>query len=136
MTVPAAGGTATAAAASAVDPATTTASATPGLLTAFTLTPTPLVPTGPAAGSTGPVLHGLPVTVGRWRGEQVVNAAAIIKAGQAMRLDARTITIGVMTAMGESSLLVLDRGYLVGPDSRGLFQQRSNGAWGAPMPTG
>jgi hypothetical protein len=36
-----------------------------------------------------------------------------------------------MTAMGESSLRVLDRGDAVGPDSRGLFQQRDNGAWGS-----
>ncbi len=35
-----------------------------------------------------------------------------------------------MTAMGESSLRVLDRGDAAGPDSRGLFQQRDNGAWG------
>ena len=35
-----------------------------------------------------------------------------------------------MTAIGESTLRVLDRGDAVGPDSRGLFQQRDNGAWG------
>ena len=47
-----------------------------------------------------------------------------------MGLSLRDQTIGVMTAMGESSLEVLDHGDTVGPDSRGLFQQRDNGAWG------
>lgn len=63
--------------------------------------------------------------------EQLANVAAIINAGKALGLDARTQTIGVMTAMGESSLRVLDHGDAVGPDSRGLFQQRANGAWGS-----
>ena len=62
---------------------------------------------------------------------QLENAAAVINAGQALGLDTCAQTIGVMTAMGESSLRVLDRGDAVGPDSRGLFQQRANGAWGS-----
>ncbi|MDJ0460012.1 CHAP domain-containing protein, partial [Arthrobacter sp. NQ7] len=33
--------------------------------------------------------------------------------------------------MGESGLRVLDHGDGPGPDSRGLFQQRDNGAWGS-----
>ena len=111
-------------------PAVPTAPATPDLLTRFTVAPAPLGATD-TTGPAHPLTPGLPVTVGRWTGQQVLNAAAIITAGQAMRLDARTITIGVMTAMGESSLQVLDRGDQVGPDSRGLFQQRSNGAWGS-----
>jgi hypothetical protein len=74
------------------------------------------VPGGPVAG---------------YRGEQLVNAAAIVNAGEALGLDTCAQTIGVMTAMGESSLRVLDRGDAVGPDSRGLFQQRANGAWGS-----
>jgi hypothetical protein len=64
-------------------------------------------------------------------GEQLANAAAIVNAGQALGLDTCAQTIGVMTAMGESSLRVLDNGDAVGPDSRGLFQQRGNGAWGS-----
>ena len=36
-----------------------------------------------------------------------------------------------MAAMGESGLRVLDYGDGPGPDSRGLFQQRDNGAWGS-----
>lgn len=79
---------------------------------------------------TQPLTESLPTHVGRYTGEQIVNAAHIIKAGQAMSLDARTITIGVMTAMGESSLINIAHGDAVGPDSRGLFQQRDNGAWG------
>lgn len=61
---------------------------------------------------------------------QLANAKAIMDAGAGMGLGTRDQTIGVMTAMGESSLQVLDRGDSAGPDSRGLFQQRDNGAWG------
>ena len=74
------------------------------------------VPEGPVAG---------------YGGEQLANAAAIVNAGEALGLDTCAQVIGVMTAMGESSLRVLDRGDAVGPDSRGLFQQRANGAWGS-----
>lgn len=62
---------------------------------------------------------------------QLVNAAHIVAAGKDLSLGVRDQTIGVMTAMGESSLTVIDRGDAVGPDSRGLFQQRANGAWGS-----
>lgn len=63
--------------------------------------------------------------------EQLLNAAYILKAGRDQGLGSRDQAIGVMTAMGESSLVALDRGDRVGPDSRGLFQQRANGAWGS-----
>lgn len=66
-----------------------------------------------------------------YKGEQLVNAAAVMAAGESLSLSVRDQTIGVMTAMGESSLMVLDYGDGVGPDSRGLFQQRANGAWGS-----
>lgn len=69
--------------------------------------------------------------VAGYGGVQLVNAAAVMNAAQALGLDQRAQTIGVMTAMGESSLTVLDRGDSAGPDSRGLFQQRANGAWGS-----
>ncbi|WP_187697866.1 MULTISPECIES: hypothetical protein [Cellulomonas] len=62
--------------------------------------------------------------------EQTANARAVVAAGAAAGLSLRDQAIGVMTAMGESSLRVLDRGDHAGPDSRGLFQQRDNGAWG------
>lgn len=92
--------------------------------------PTPVNPTG-VPGATKPVTTDLPAQVGPYKGEQVLNAAYVIKAGQAMNLDAKSIAIGVMTAMGESSLINVDRGDVAGPDSRGLFQQRDNGAWGS-----
>lgn len=62
--------------------------------------------------------------------EQLANAAAIVQAGSALGMGVRDQTIAVMTAMGESGLRVLDHGDGAGPDSRGLFQQRDNGAWG------
>ena len=70
------------------------------------------------------------VAVAGYEGEQLKNAALVINAGKALGLSARGQTIGVMTAMGESGLRVLDYGDGPGPDSRGLFQQRDNGAWG------
>ncbi|MEE6289290.1 M23 family metallopeptidase [Georgenia sp. MJ173] len=66
-----------------------------------------------------------------YRGEQLANAAHVLRAGADLGMSVRDQTIGVMTAMGESSLHVLDRGDAAGPDSRGLFQQRDNGAWGS-----
>jgi len=77
-------------------------------------------------------VDGLPLLqVAGYSGVQLRNAALIINAGAQLGLSLRGQTIGVMTAMGESSLKVLDRGDAVGPDSRGLFQQRANGAWGS-----
>lgn len=60
--------------------------------------------------------------------EQLVNAAYIMQAAQDRGLSVKDQTIGVMTAMGESTLQVLDYGDGAGPDSRGLFQQRDS--WG------
>lgn len=71
------------------------------------------------------------VAVAGYQGVQLKNAALIINAGKVLKLSARGQTIGVMTAMGESGLLALDHGDGAGPDSRGLFQQRDNGAWGS-----
>ena len=69
--------------------------------------------------------------VGDYDHEQLVNAAYILAAGHDLGLGVRDQTIGVMTALGESALRVLDYGDAAGPDSRGLFQQRDNGAWGS-----
>lgn len=69
--------------------------------------------------------------VNGYSGEQLINAAHILRAGADLGMSVRDQTIGVMTAMGESSLHVLDHGDAAGPDSRGLFQQRDNGAWGS-----
>ncbi|MFC8523924.1 CHAP domain-containing protein [Pseudarthrobacter sp. NPDC057230] len=63
--------------------------------------------------------------------EQLNNAAAILVAGKSLNLPAKGQLISVMVALGESGLRVLDRGDVAGPDSRGLFQQRANGAWGS-----
>ena len=93
---------------------------------------------GPAqqAGACGPGQSVDPTNVpkdpiARYSGEQRTNAAYVINAASALGLDRAAQIIGVMTAMGESSLRVLDHGDTVGPDSRGLFQQRDNGAWGS-----
>jgi len=83
------------------------------------------------AGATPLDLSAVPDNVAGYRHEQLVNAAHIIQAGRDLGLSCRDQTIGVMTAMGESSLMVLDHGDAAGPDSRGLFQQRHNGAWGS-----
>jgi murein DD-endopeptidase MepM/ murein hydrolase activator NlpD/endonuclease/exonuclease/phosphatase family metal-dependent hydrolase len=77
----------------------------------------------PATVPTGPVVG--------YSGEQLVNAANVMKAAADMGLTLRDQQIGVMTAMGESGLRVIDYGDAAGPDSRGLFQQRDNGAWGS-----
>lgn len=89
--------------------------------------PAPLIPIEPA-GQTRPVAAALPARVGAYRGEQVINAGYVVRAGRQMGLDAKTITIAVMTAMGESSLVNVGHGDAAGPDSRGLFQQRDS--WG------
>lgn len=61
---------------------------------------------------------------------QVQNARAIVDAGVTLGASQRDLTIGIMTALGESGLCVLDHGDSAGPDSRGLFQQRP--AWWGP----
>ena len=63
--------------------------------------------------------------------EQLKNAAAIMSAGNALNLSVKGQMISVMVSLGESGLRVLDYGDGPGPDSRGLFQQRDNGAWGS-----
>jgi len=93
---------------------------------------------GPAqqAGACGPGASVDPTqipkdTVAGYSGDQLTNAAYIMNAATALNLDRVAQIIGVMTAMGESSLRVVDHGDTAGPDSRGLFQQRDNGAWGS-----
>lgn len=62
--------------------------------------------------------------------DRLENAAHIMNAARALGIGTHTQTIGVMTAIGESGLRVLNYGDSTGADSRGLFQQRDNGAWG------
>lgn len=70
-------------------------------------------------------------TVPGFSTEQLTNAGHILAAGADLDVPRRAQQVAVMTALGESSLRVLDHGDNVGPDSRGLFQQRANGAWGS-----
>lgn len=104
---------------------------TPTADTSGGLTFTPIMPASSQSVAISPVVTQMPAQVGNYKGDQVLNGAYVIKAGQALSLDAWTITVGVMTAMGESSLINIDHGDTAGPDSRGLFQQRGNGAWGS-----
>src|SRR5699024_2126918 len=71
----------------------------------------------------------LPEEVAGFSGEQLANAATIMRVGADLGVDGWGQTIGVMTAMGETDLRVLDHGDRAGPDSRGLFQQRES--WGS-----
>ncbi|MGO4235813.1 CHAP domain-containing protein [Pseudarthrobacter sp. YAF2] len=93
-----------------------------------------LAPAKTAAADCGPTvsvsIHG-ETKVDGYSHEQLKNAAAIMGAGKALNLPVKGQMISVMVALGESGLRVLDRGDVAGPDSRGLFQQRGNGAWGS-----
>lgn len=95
---------------------------------------TAAAPAGPGCPDVAPVLIGEVVVpagpVAGYCQDRLVNAAHVIDAAKAMGLGPRAQTIGVMTAMGESSLVNVDHGDRVGPDSRGLFQQRGGGSWG------
>ena len=87
------------------------------------LSDTPTAPSllAPRAASTVPTVEG-------FTAEQVGNAASIVDAATAMQLPERASAIGVMTAIWESSLINIGHGDAVGPDSLGLFQQRTS--WG------
>ncbi|MCP2638174.1 peptidase M23 [Microbacterium sp. HD4P20] len=83
--------------------------------------------------------HDTPAATRSWNAEQLANAAVIMSAGRDLGLSVRDQTIGVMTAMGESSLRNLDYGDwetsgVTNPDgsrttSIGLFQQQDG--WGS-----
>lgn len=75
---------------------------------------------GPAVGDT--------VSGVRLSAEQMRNAQIIVGVVKARRLPERAGQIALMTSMQESSLIVIHHGDAVGPDSRGLFQQRAS--WG------
>lgn len=66
--------------------------------------------------------------IGQWNASQVRVAMDIIRAANTRGLDKWTATVGVMTGIGESGLRELDHGDSAGPDSRGVFQQRTS--WG------
>lgn len=93
-----------------------------------------LAPAKPAAADCGPaisVVIDANTKVEGYTEEQLKNAAAIMGAGKALDLSVKGQMISVMVSLGESGLRVLDHGDGPGPDSRGLFQQRDNGAWGS-----
>lgn len=87
-------------------------------------------PAATVAATTPPAETGAPAP-GEFSKEQLGNAAAIMRAARKLGLPRSAEVLGVQTALDESGLRVLDRGDAVGPDSRGLFQQRGNGAWGS-----
>ncbi|MET0871825.1 MAG: hypothetical protein ABWX89_05775 [Paeniglutamicibacter terrestris] len=62
--------------------------------------------------------------------EQASNAALITATATKRGMPARAASIGIATAMQESKLTNIDYGDNAGPDSRGLFQQRSSMGWG------
>lgn len=84
---------------------------------------------GTAVTSSAAPVAGSPVA--GFDGEQMKNAAAIMKAASDLGLPVAAQLIGVQASIGESTLRVIDFGDGAGPDSRGLFQQRDNGAWGS-----
>ena len=87
---------------------------------------------GACGAGTAVDVAGIPaeVRVGstRWAGEQLQHAAIIMRAGADAGVDLHGQTLGVNTAMGESTLINVNHGDTVGPDSTGLFQQRD--PWG------
>ncbi len=99
-----------------------------GLLLVVLLVWTVARPTPDPVAQTARVEGPLPQSVAGWSGEQLEHAAIVMQAGRDLGLGERDVRIGVMTAMGESSLRVVDHGDEAGPDSRGLFQQRTG--WG------
>ncbi|WP_217376134.1 M23 family metallopeptidase [Paenarthrobacter ureafaciens] len=82
----------------------------------------------PAGVAAGPAPAG---GVAGFDAEQMKNAQAIMNAAKSLELPVAAQLIGIQAAIGESTLRVIDYGDGAGPDSRGLFQQRANGAWGS-----
>lgn len=92
---------------------------------------TPSAVTCPAAATK--TVGGIAVPAGPVAGfcqDELVNAAYVIEAARSYGIGPHTQAVGVMTAIGESGLVNLDHGDAAGPDSRGILQQRDNGAWG------
>jgi len=93
-------------------------------------------PAGGSGGDSAGVPTG-PIGVGGWKGEQLENAAEIVKEGQRRDLPKIAMVMAIMTAMVESTLFNKDHGDdiygVTNPDgtlttSRGLFQQQDG--WG------
>jgi len=89
----------------------------------------PLAPSSCQPASSDPAVTATATGVAGWSAEQVGNAVAIINAGlQVPGVTLRDQGIAVMTAIGESNLIDVTHGDAAGPDSLGLFQQRTS--WG------
>lgn len=77
-------------------------------------------------------MPGIPIAVppvaGSIQKQQMANAKIIAETVKKLDLGADALRVTLTAAMGESSMLVLDYGDSAGPDSRGLYQQRST--WG------
>jgi cell wall-associated NlpC family hydrolase len=71
-------------------------------------------------------------SLARWEPDQRQNAAAIVNTGIGLGVPPRGWVIAVAVAIQESSLRNVNYGDQAGPDSRGLFQQRTD--WG-PLST-
>lgn len=103
------------------------------LLTGATMSGSAAAACGSTAGTVNATAAGAHEPVNGYSGDQLVNAAQIMNAASALRLPTRAQQIGVMTAIGESSLRNLDYGDegqgVTNPDgtstcSVGLFQQQ------------
>lgn len=84
-----------------------------------------------AADCSAPSSNVVTVATGGFTAAQLSNTSAIVGAAKALGMGGKAARIGVIAAVGESDLTVIDYGDAAGPDSRGLFQQRDNGAWGS-----
>lgn len=61
--------------------------------------------------------------------EQARNATIVYNVGKRMNMSSREIVVGLLVAYQESRYKALNHGDTAGPDSRGIFQQRSH--WGS-----
>lgn len=61
--------------------------------------------------------------------EQARNATIVYNVGKRLNMSEREIIVGLMVAYQESRFVNLQSGDAAGPDSRGIFQQRSH--WGS-----
>jgi len=68
-------------------------------------------------------------TVAGYKGVQLANAQKVVAASDKLGLDDWMAAVGIMTAMGESSLINVDHGDAVRNDTIGLFQ--TGPEWGA-----
>jgi hypothetical protein len=86
---------------------------------------------GVSGNATGTNVHLPDGTYGGYSitSDQCRNCEAIYQAGVIEGMTKRDIAVGIMTARQESTLHNTDKGDSAGPDSRGIFQQRTN--WGS-----